>query len=202
MAQFIFLVSFFFLLVGCQTGPGVGKTTDVGVWDGKVLMTSGKNSNNGKWAYVTWASDSTEDRMRVDVRAILDIPIATFLLSKDQAHLWLYRENKYYTSNNPKRLFSKLVKFELDPTIFFSFLSHPKRIGSEWQCRKDSKKMLCVHSSEPLKVSLNFDGPNQREIRVKKPGKAFRLRLIRSKVEVHNKMFFPLKSSQFESIKI
>lgn len=201
MFRFVILSSLFLFLVGCQTGVKSGKTTDVGVWDGKVLMT-GSSSQNAKWAYVTWVSDSTKGRMRVDVRAIMDIPIATFLLSKNRAHLWLYRENKYYTSDTPKTLFSKLVKFELDPSVFFSFLGRPKSIGSDWQCKKKQSEMFCTHGLEPLKVSLRFPEADQREIKVKKPGKAFKLRLTRSKVEVNNKMFLPLKSSQFESIQI
>ena len=62
--------------------------------------------------------------------------------------------------------------------------------------------MSCFHQSEPLHVRLDFAQANQRQIEVKKPGKAFKLKLERSKVEVQDRMFKPLRSSQFESIQI
>ncbi|MEM7647004.1 MAG: hypothetical protein AAF203_08850 [Pseudomonadota bacterium] len=186
----------------CTTKP---KTTlvgdDRGIWQGKVLMTNLKTKNK-KWANVVWASDSSQDRMRVDVSAIFNVPVATFLKDGDQAHLWLFTEKKYYVSDSAERLFQQLTKLDVDPAIFFSLLGTPQPPSTEWQCKDKSDVFGCVWKQKKVVLTVDHGDLDKRTIKVRRTGQSLRLRLSRAKVEVPDRLFTPLKTSQFKTIQL
>lgn len=202
MGKILLSISCFILLLGCSTTPvGSGKETDVGVWQGKVQMLS-KESKNRKWAYVTWISDSPNQRMRIDVRAVLDIPIATYIRKEDGAHLWLFTEGKYFHSKDATQLFSTLVKFNFDPDHFFNFLGNPQKLGKSWECENKLSLYTCLSPSREAQVTINHENVDKRVINLNKGSKGLRIRLSRSKVRVTAQQFKKLSTSQFDIIEI
>lgn len=190
------------LLSQCTSTPkSSGPHSDVGVWLGKVQMVN-RTTNNKKWANVTWVSDSSSNRMRVDVSAILDVPIATFLMDGDKTHLWLFTEQKYFHSDDPAKLFRYLTKFSLDPKIFYSLLGTPRPPSSQWSCKDKEDSYHCQYPAEKTRFSVNYEDVDKRIIKVLKGSKALQLRLSRSKVQVDEAQFKPLSTSHFKTQKI
>lgn len=198
----VILPIFVLILSSCSTlTQGTGKKTDVGIWEGKVQMLNNKDSNR-KWAYVTWVSDSPQQRMRIDIRAILDVPIASYIQTKQGAKLWLFTESKYFHSEDAKALFSYLVKIQLDPELFFSFLGNPKSLGEDWSCENKDGVYTCFSPKHKTNVSVDHNELDKRIINLDKDGKSLRMRLFRSKVEVEDQQFRPFSTPQFDTIKI
>ncbi len=192
-----------FFVASCTTGKKdfKGPATDVGIWQGKVLMTN-KTTDFKKWAYVTWASDSPNNRMRVNVSAVFDQPVATFLKKQESNDLWLFLEGKHFQSDDGRKLFEFLTKLSLDPKIFYSLLGTPRSPGTEWQCNKKEQVMSCISKAYKTRFSVEYEDRNKRLIEIDRGSKALQIRLTRSKVQVEDKLFTPLRSSQFKTIKI
>ena len=190
------------IISACSTTPHkTGDFTDLGVWTGKVQMTN-KQTNHRKWANVTWASDSEQNRMRVDISAILDVPIASFLKNPDGYHLWLYTEKTYYHSMDGEKLFKHLTKLSVDPNIFYAMLGVPKSPGQEWKCDSKSQVMKCSSGQKQTRFSVQHDDPDRRIIKVEKDRKALRVRLSRTKVQLKDDMFKKLSTSQFKTYQL
>ena len=198
----IILVILAILLSQCSTmDKSKGPVTDVGVWQGKILIKNTKTKKN-KWASLIWASDSKNDRMKVNVSAIMDYPVAAFLRKDDQNDLWLFTENKHYRSVSGERLFQSLLKVSIDPKIFYSLLGNPQSPGNEWNCKKDSDTFNCHSVKLKTKFSVDISSSNRRVIKINKGQKALQISLSRSKVQVTEKHFSGLNSSQFKTIEI
>ena len=197
------LLSFIVLITtSCTTlTKGTGEKTDVGVWEGKVQMQNSKSSNR-KWAYVTWVSDSPQQRMRIDIRAILDVPVATYMQKSQGAQLWLFTENKYFHSEDAKTLFSYFVKIQIEPKLFFSFLGNPKSLGESWSCENKESIYTCFSPKHKTNVTIDHKDVDKRVIDIEKDGKSLRMRLFRSKVQVEDQQFRPFSTPQFDTIKI
>ncbi len=195
----LLLVSF---LVSCATTPkSMQKSSDVGIWTGKVLMLA-NGSKDKKWANVTWASDSTKDRMRVDVVAFMDFPLATFIKSDNHFHLWLFMDKTYYHSNDGEKLFSQLTKMKVHPDLFYQLLSNGFLPKEDWSCREVSDENLCLSKDKKLKIVMGLPEQDERTMTLKNTKSEMRLRLNRSKVEMSDQHFKPLQSSQFKTIQI
>ncbi len=192
-----------FLLVQCTSNQksGPGSLTDVGVWQGKVLMVNNVTKFK-KWAYVIWASDSENNRMRVNVNAVFDQPVATFLKNKSTNDLWLFLEGKHFESNDGKKLFEYLTKLSLDPKIFYSLLGEPQSPGTEWQCVREKQEMSCRSETYKTQFRVDYGEVNSRTIVIEKDSNTLQLKLSRSKVQVKDSLFKPVSSSQFKTIKI
>ncbi len=189
-------------MVSCVTGPQkMQKSSDVGVWSGKVLMLK-KESKDKKWANVTWASDSVKDRMRVDVYAFMDIPIATFLKVDGHFHLWLFLDKTYYHSDQGEKLFSRLTKINVHPDLFYQILSDGFLPKDQWSCQIKTDSNLCLSKDEKLKVDINLPDVDERQMTIKNISGEMRLRLSRSKVEMNDDYFKPMSSSHFKTIQI
>ena len=196
----ILIVGLFF--VGCVTTPkGTGIKTDTGVWQGKAQMINLK-TNRKKWVYVTWASDSSHDRMRVDVRALMDVPIATFIKRNSDNQLWLHTEGKHYQSDDGQELFSKLVRFPLNPDQFFGFLGKPGELGGDWTCNDNKQQYDCYSPTHKVHLTIDHEEADRRKIALKKDSKALKIRLIRAKVQVEDRLFDPLPTSQYKTFKL
>lgn len=191
------------IFVQCTTAPErAGHVTDVGIWQGKVLIQN-KKTNNKKWANVTWASDSTQQKMRIDVyAALMDIPIATFIKAGDEAHLWLFTERKYYFSKDGEKLFKFLTKMTLNPNVFYSLLGSPQPPSDDWKCKDGEGVFQCLSQENKTKLLVEYKDNDRRVIKVVKALKALRLRLVRSKVEVSEKHFKLLSTSHYKTYKI
>ncbi len=190
------------VLVACSSKPlTTGKHTDIGMWTGKVQMTN-KTTNHKKWANVVWASDSESDRMRIDVSAIMDVPIATFIKNGEGSHLWLFTEKKYFHSQDGEKLFKHLTKLSVDPRIFYSMLGQPRPPGSQWSCKDKSDVYQCSSSQEKTRFMVKHEEPDERIIKIEKGLEALQIRLSRSKVQVKEQLFKALSTSQFKTIQI
>ena len=158
------LVPLLLLLSNCSTTPdSTGPHTDVGVWEGKVLMTNLKTKHK-KWANLTWVSDSSNDRMRVNVSAVMNLPVATFLKSDGENQLWLFTENRHFTSGSGEKLFKYLTKLSLDPIIFYSMLGRPRSPGEEWKCEESDGQFKCNSVSLKTRFSVAHDTRDERKI--------------------------------------
>ncbi len=166
------------------------------------MQMTNKTTNHRKWANVTWASDSSEDRMRVDVSAVLDVPIATFIKNSEGSHLWLFTEGKYFFSEDGGKLFKYLTKLSVNPKIFYNLLGNPKSPGTEWQCKTDQEIFQCQSSADKTQFSVKTGEPNRRVINMEKGTKALRVRLSRSKVQLQDKLFKKLPTSQFKTFRL
>lgn len=192
----------FLALANCSTSTkSSGPQTDLGIWQGKALILN-KTVNNKKWANVTWASDSINNRMRIDVYALMDMPLATYIQVDGEAHLWMFTEKKYFVSKNPQKLFKYLTKLSLNPNIFYSFLGRPAAPNTEWNCEKDNVKMMCKSQAAKTNIKVDFSDTNERIIKISRAGKSLRLRLSRAKVQTQDRDFELLSTSQFKTIKI
>lgn len=195
------LFAFALLLSNCTTTPkSKGPVTDVGLWQGKVLMTSATTKRN-KWASVVWASDSINDRMKINVSAVFDYPVATFLKKGDRHDLWLFTEKTHFISNDGKRLFYNLVKISLDPKIFYSLLGQPQSPGPGWQCQLKEDLYSCVSIQLKTKFTVDVTDSDRRVIKILKGGNILQLSLSRSKVQVNDSNFKGLNTSQFKTVK-
>lgn len=174
---------------------------DKGVWEGTVLVLNNKTKHK-KWVSVNWVSDSDNQRMRIDVYAMLDIPVATYIKTGHEAHLWLFTERKYYHSIDDVKLFKQLTKMSVDPNLFFAFLGSPKPPSPQWQCKDEEGVMGCVSAAEKAALTVDYREPNERVIQVKRRLKTLKLKLSRSKVQVDESLFKVLSTSQFEIIEI
>ena len=196
------LISFSFLLIQCVSKkPSEQAYTDIGLWVGKVQMTN-QTTKQRKWVNVTWASDSSAEKMRIDVTAILDIPVATYIKNTEGFHLWVFTERKYYFSQDGKSLFKFLTKLSVDPNIFYSMLGQPKHPGVGWQCDKSEKAELSCKSEDSTQFIVKYSEANKRMIHINKGAKALRIRLSRSKVQLQDKLFNTLSTSQFKTFKL
>ena len=164
-------------------------------------MVNGK-SNFKKWVYVVWASNSADNQMKIDVRAMMDIPVATYLQNENGAHLWLYQEKKHYYSQQPRKLFSRLTKVSLDPKIFYSLLGVPRSPGRDWACKQNSEEFKCYSNALSTGLTVGKERKDYRSILIEKDLRTLRIKLSRSKVGVDGVRFEPLDSSQFKTIKI
>lgn len=199
--KILILVISALLITSCSTTPQQeGPHTDIGVWEGRAQVTDKFGKKN--WVNVTWASDSHNNRMRISLSAIMDYPVAMFLKSNQQHDLWLFDKRRHIQSESGVKLFKLLTKLSLDPEIFFSFLGKPQAPGIEWSCSESGQEFKC-HSAQ-LKTTLTVDHSqrDKRIIRVENAGKKAQLRLSRSKVQVSDRNFKPLKLSHFKTIKI
>lgn len=200
--RIFYLFILIFLLSNCTSTPDSrGPYSDVGVWEGKVLMTS-LQSKQKKWAYLTWVSDSRKDRMRVNVSAVMNYPVATFLKNDDGHQLWIFPEKKHFTSDDGGKLFFHLTKLSMDPRIFYSLLGRPKSPGKQWQCIYGEEKMSCQSESLQTRFEVNFEDADERKIKVVRDGKLLQINLSRTKVQVEERFFKALSSSQFKTIEI
>lgn len=200
MKKILIYLALVFVYFGCSTAP---KTTlsasDVGIWSGRILMTN-TLTHQKKWASVHWASDSANSRMRIDVSAVFDVPLATYLQNEQGAHLWLFNQKQYYHSQDGERLFQKLTKLSVDPKIFYDLLAIPQPLASPWACQSEDMKLKCRSVQDKMKMAVDFSRKNQRVIRINKGQEDFRLKLSKSKVQLNDKMFQRLPTSQFKTI--
>ncbi len=202
MKKLVPLLIIAWLVSSCSTAPkSPGQHTDTGIWAGKVQMTNQQTSHR-KWANVTWASDSDQDRMRVDVSAILDVPIATFIKNEEGSHLWLFTEKKYFFSKDGEKLFQFLTKLSVNPNIFYKLLGVPESPGTEWNCESQPQLFKCFSRARQTQFSVVHADPNQRVIQVEKGPKTLRVRLSRSKVQLQDRLFKKLSTSQFKTFRI
>ena len=190
------------LITACSTVPkDGGEKTDVGVWEGRVQVTNNKTKQR-KWVNVIWVSDSAKKRMKIDVRAVLDIPVATFLRDNGEAHLWMFTEAKHYYSKSPRTLFANLVKFDFDPDLFFSILGNPRSLGQQWSCKNLDYIYKCHSQKQKTKVMIDHQQNNVRFIKVHRGEKTLQMRLTRSKVQIEDGLFRPIPLTQFKTIQI
>lgn len=190
------------LFAACQTAyKGADDGSDMGVWEGKVRMLDSKKDKK-IWGFVTWISESQKSRLRIDVKATLDVPIATFIMQENSAQLWLYQEDKYYTSNDPQKLFAKLTRLQVDPQVFFAILSRHSRLKKPWQCRSQDAAVNCNNQQQKLSLEIQNQDENTRRVTLRNGTKYLNLHLVRSKVEVNDRMFMYRPTSQFERISI
>lgn len=196
------LVPIVLLTAQCTMTPkSTLPATDVGLWTGKVQMTN-KTTNHRKWANVAWASNSVDDQMRIDISAIFDVPVATYIKNEEGAHLWLFSEKKYYFSQDSQKLFQHLTKLSVNPKIFYTMLGHPEKLGAPWHCKLGSSSMECVARSNNTQLFVDHEVRDERVINIEKGSKALRIRLSRSKVQPNSQVFKTLSTSQFKTIKI
>lgn len=190
------------MLTHCTTTKKQSKVhTDVGLWVGKVQMTN-KTTGQKKWANVNWASDSSQSRLRVDVSAILDVPVATFLVNSEGAHLWLHMEKKYFHSMESRKLFKHLTKLSIDPKIFYSMLGQPEAPNENWACSTEPALLKCASQKNQTQYSVAFSETDRRLINIDRGSKSLRLRLSRSKVQLEDRFFQALSKSQYKTIEI
>jgi hypothetical protein len=195
-------VTIFLLLAACSTNQMSSKeSSDIGLWQGKVQMVD-ETTHNKKWANVNWASNSSIDKMRVDVYALMDIPVATFIKIGAESHLWLFTEKKYYYSDNGEKLFSFLTKINMNPDVFYSLLGKPRAPNSQWKCSRLNEQFKCQSKIDQINLLVDDSDNDQRVIRIHKEGKSLNFRLNRSKVEIQDENFKLLSTSQFKTIKI
>ena len=200
--KIIILILCLFLFVQCTTSQLKPQAaTDVGVWQGKVLITN-KKIDSHKWASLTWVSDSAQEKMRIDIHAIMNIPLATFVKGSDGAHLWIFQENKHYYSKDSQKLFKYLTKISLNPDIFYSLLGRPAAPNSRRRCKDSTEIYKCYSKRERARMTVDYSDKNKRIITFERGSRALRLRLSRTKVQVDNVSFKPLSLSQFKTIKI
>lgn len=175
--------------------------TDTGVWQGKLQLTN-EATKDKKWANVTWASDSENDRMRIDVSAIMDVPIATFIKSQEGAHLWMFTQDKYFSSADGEKMIKQLTQLSFDPDGFFKLLGSLEPLGGEWNCADSSTTYRCASKRDKTVITVESDKSDQRIITIKNDLKALRLRLNKAKGEVLESHFKLLPTSQFKTIRI
>ncbi len=198
----LFFTLVFLLLVQCSSKKKSSEPfSDVGLWAGKVLMTN-KTTNHKKWVNVTWASDSENDRMRIDITAILDVPVATYIKNNKGYHLWLFTDRKYFFSQDGEKLFQHLTKLSLDPSIFYSLLGEPQPPSSEWACKNKDSILSCSSAVNKTRFLVKHEEADERTIRIEKGVKALKIKLSKSKVQLQDELFKSLSTSQFKTVKI
>ena len=175
--------------------------TDIGVWQGKALMIN-KQTKHKKWANLTWISDSRVQKMKINVYAVLDIPVASYLSSEENTDLWLFTEDKHYQSTDGAKLFKYLTKIEIDPKVFFSLLGRPEAPGGSWSCTDVDRLLRCQSKSLKIKLSVNYGDKDQRNIEIYRQDQLLRLKLTRSKVEVKARHFKSISTPHYRTIKI
>ncbi len=194
------------LLANCATDRGRARTdlSDIGVWQGKV-MSINPSTNYRQVANVSWVSDSSRQRMRVDVYALFDIPIATFLKDGDSHHLWLFTEKKHYMSQDGRKLFQHLTKLPVDPKVFFQLLG-PMQVaqvlGPSWRCTQNGGRHQCESTQQSTRLSVENQKIDERKIKIVRGEKTLQIRISRSKVELDQSIFKTLSTSQFKTIRI
>ena len=130
-----YLILCSFLFIQCTSTPKkAGRVTDIGVWQGKLFF-SNKKTKEKKWTYITWASDSSRKRFRVDLYTIFYIPLATFVKQDQKNHLWIFDGKKYYFSDNGSKIFEYLIRVPLNPNVSFKLLSFP-HLEDQWECEE------------------------------------------------------------------
>lgn len=197
---FVLLIGFF--LAQCASLPStMHRSTDRGLWNGKVLMLK-EQSRDRKWANVTWISEAEKQRMRIDVYAFMDIPLATFLKAEGLYHLWIFTEKKYYKSSDGQKLFAHLTRMDINPDLFFSLLGRGDLPASSWDCEVHGSINVCHSKVKKMKMDVNLSSTDERQISLQTGEREFRLRLNRSKVELKEEFFQPLSSSHFKTIQL
>jgi hypothetical protein len=201
--KFLLTLLSLLIFIGCSTTPqSTLPPTDIGVWKGKVQMIN-TTTNQKKWASLTWASDSDGDRMRVDVSAVFDTPLVTFMKNEEGYHLWQYMDGKYYFSENGAKLFRNFTKLSVDPDLFYDFLGQPRNPGLPWVCEKtDQPVMSCQASTEKVRFVVNHAERDRRQIGIQRGDRAIHIRLNRAKVQVQDRLFKTLSTSHFKTIQI
>lgn len=198
------ILSLLFLIISvqCTTKPPLKRdVTDTGVWQGKLQLIN-EQTKDKKWANVTWASDSENDRMRIDIAAIMDIPLGTFIRDQQGSHLWMFTENKYFTSENGERLIQHLTQLSFDPENFFKLLGNLDPLEGNWKCSSNEERYRCASKANGTTITVESDASDERIITIKKDLKALRLRLNKAKGEVQESHFKLLPTSQFKTIRI
>lgn len=204
--SFFFSVLCLLGLANCATDRGHARTdlSDIGVWQGKV-MSINPSTNYRQVANVSWVSDSSRQRMRVDVYALFDIPIATFLKDGDSHHLWLFTEKKHYMSQDGRKLFQHLTKLPVDPKVFFQLLG-PMQVaqvlGPSWSCVQKEGQHQCESREQSTWLSVENQQVDERKIKIVRGEKTLQIRISRSKVEFDQSVFKTLATSQFKTIRI
>jgi len=202
----LFWFALLLTLSNCATDRGRARTdlSDIGVWQGKVMSVN-PSTHYRQVANVSWVSDSSRKRMRVDVYALFDIPIATFLKDGDSHHLWLFMEKKHYQSQDGRKLFQHLTKLPIDPNVFFELLG-PMRVveslGPSWSCRQEKGEHQCESGEQSTWLSVHNQQADERKIKIVRGEKTLQIRVSRSKVGFDQGVFKPLSTSQFKTIRI
>ena len=161
-----------------------------------------KTTKAKKWSNLTWISESTKDRMRIDMTGVFDVPIATYIKNKEGTHLWLFRKRQYFFSKDGGKLFRRLAHISMDPQVFYHLLGQPKGLNPHWSCKEQKAVLNCVGKKENLRLSVKFPKGNQRLIAIESKAEALRIRLSRSKLQIQDKIFQPLSTPSFEIIKL
>ena len=81
-------------------------------------------------------------------------------------------------------------------------LGRPRSPGEEWKCEESDGQFKCNSVSLKTRFSVAHDTRDERKIKVIRGGKALQIRLSRSKVEVEDRHFKPLSTSQFKTTEI
>ena len=199
-------ISLFFLtlvLIHCTSRPKKAvETTDIGIWQGKLLFSDKKMKKN-KWVSLTLASDSSKNRLRVDLYTIFYIPIATFVKQGTENYLWIFDEKKYYFSKNGSKLLKNLIQVPLDPELFFKLLNIPS-LGQRWNCKKIRKRETtqCVAKDNRVILSIKHNIPDKRIIKMKKGQKLLKFKLKKEHWQVNDENFKLLSTDRYEKVEI
>ncbi len=191
---------FLFLFAQCTFGPKrAGRVTDLGVWQGKVFF-SNKKTKEKKWTYLTWASDSNQKRIRIDLYTIFYIPIATFLKKDKKNHVWIFDKKKYYFSRKASNVFEHFIQVPLNPNLFFKLLSQPD-LDPHWKCKKKSKGITkCLSKKNKIHIWIQHSDQDQRIIKIKKGSQILRLNLQREAIKVTDDNFKLLPTDEYETV--
>ena len=189
------------ILVNCSTDQTtkLAKVTDKGLWQGKVVVTNQKTGKK-KWVFVSWASDSSADQMKINASAVFDIPVATFVKQKQANHLWLYQNKQYFQSDNGPALFEKLLRFPLKPELFYDLLGEFKQPGPGWSCIEQDEGTHCKNPQSKASLKVDNSLADKRKIIIQRGDKHIEMRLTRSKVELKPSFFQLQQISGFERI--
>jgi hypothetical protein len=131
----------------------------------------------------------------------MDIPVATFILQKNQADLWIYPQLKHYKSSDAKKLFEKFTKVSLDPKLFFNLLSANKNLEKNWTCEAGAE-LVCKQEALNLDLRLEASAVDMRVIHASQAQKKLKIDLKRSQDQVSEKSFDFSGPPQFETIQL
>ena len=188
--------------IQCTTTPKrAGKVTDVGVWQGKVLF-SNKKTKKKKWSSITWASDSSQKKIRIDLYTVFYIPIATFIKQGQRNHLWIFNGKKYYSSKKGSDIIEHFTQVSLNPDVFFKLLSQPD-LKKPWKCKhkkKKIKKSRCLFKNKNIQLWVEHHDQDQRVIQVEKEFQMIRFNIQREKTQVTEDNFKLLPTDEYEKV--
>ncbi len=198
----VFISLCFLLFTQCTSLPKrAGRVTDIGVWQGKIFFSNNKTKNK-KWSYVTWSSDSSQKKIRIDFYTIFYIPLATFVKKNGKNHLWIFDEKKHYISDKGLNIFEHLIKVPLNPDIFFKLLSHPDS-DTHWRCEQKKRgSTRCVAKKDQIRLWIQHGDQDRRIIKIKRGSQILRLNLQREQTRVTDNNFKLLPTDQYEKVQL